>query len=84
MLPALTFVKRAERLVHYQGAMRDISLTQAVAPTAAAAEARSGELPSSPDEVRAMREAARRKRYPAASYGDIRHVSLDEALKEVN
>lgn len=92
------FFPRASRLVHYQGATRDVALidyrkaqasgtdttpSQPAAPEQPAPT--TGELVDpTPDQIRALRDAARRKRFPADKFGDVSYVSTDEIVKEAS
>lgn len=91
------FFPRAVRLVHYQGATRDVATTEyrkaqgqptsvpaaEVQPTTP--EPATGDLiDPTPDQIRALRDAARRKRFPADKFDDVSYVSTDEIVKEAS
>jgi hypothetical protein len=87
------FIPRAVRLVHYQGATRDVATTEyrkaQDQPTSApAAEAAPTETPAlvdpTPEQVRALRDAARRKRFPADKFGDVSYVSAEDIVREAS
>jgi hypothetical protein len=86
-MTARQFWPRVRRLVHYDGAVRSVALAEAREQTQeqqAPAQSQTPELPQdpTPEQVRAMREAARRKRYPAEQFGDIRYVSDQEIVRK--
>lgn len=88
------FFPKAFRLVHYQGATRDVSLAKrtTAAPeqvqpaSAAATEVQPPAEPvhqdPTPDQIKAMRDAARRKRFPADRFGDVSFVSAEDIVRE--
>lgn len=91
------FFPRAFRLVHYQGATRDVALAaQRTAPNAvpeqaqpASAAATEVQPPTepvhqdpTPEQIKAMRDAARRKRFPADRFGDVSYVSAEDIVRE--
>jgi hypothetical protein len=91
------FFPRAIRLVHYQGATRDVAMIgyrkaqgqPTSAPTtevqqAAPAPATTELVDPTPEQIRALRDAARRKRFPADKFGDVAYVSTDEIVKEAS
>lgn len=91
-MTAMTFWPRARRLVHYDGAVRSVAMIEA--REQAAAQHHPGEnyaTPSAqpetiadptPEQIRAMRDAARRKRYPAETFGETRYVTEHDIVRE--
>jgi len=88
-MTARQFWPRVRRLVHYDGAVRSVALAEAreQQPPSERQHEHPTQQPSvledpTPEQVRAMREAARRKRYPATQYGEIRYVSDQEIVRK--
>lgn len=78
------------RLVHYPGAVQDAALKafRAARPTPGAESAPSAAptgplVDPTPDQVRALRDAARRKKF-GPEYGEHKHVGLDELMQEAS
>ena len=73
--------------MHYDGAVRAVALAEAreqqppVNPGAALVEENTLTDPT-PEQIRAMRDAARRKRYPADRFGEVRYVSEHDIVRE--
>lgn len=87
------FFPKAFRLVHYQGATRDVALAAQRKSTGAAPEqppaAAESQPPTepvhqdpTPEQIKAMRDAARRKRFPADRFGDVSYVSAEDIVRE--
>jgi hypothetical protein len=84
----------ADRLVAYEGALRNTVLRQAqraaepVNPATAPAAPAPGAAPvpevTSLDEVKRLRAAARLKRFPPDKFGEHKMVDLDDLMAEVN
>jgi hypothetical protein len=88
-MTAREFWPRTLRLVHYQGAVRDIATARirehaeppptehrTSAPDTAALN------DPTPEQVRALRDAARRKRYPAEKFGEMKYVTESDIVRE--
>jgi hypothetical protein len=89
------FFPRAVRLVHYQGATRDVATTEyrkaqgqpTSAPTTEVQPVTTepaATVDPTPEQIRAMRDAARRKRFPADKFGDVSYVSAEDIVKEAS
>jgi hypothetical protein len=73
----------AVRLVHYGGVVQAVALAAhrrergavSAAPTAPVVP-----TDPTPDQVRAMRDAARRRKFDPSKYGEHKHVGLDEFM----
>jgi hypothetical protein len=89
-MTAREFWPRTVRLVHYQGATRDVAMTEYRKAQAPQQESETPEPVSAelvdptPAQIRALRDAARRKRFPAAKFGDTNYVGEDEIVKEAS
>lgn len=93
MLTAQQFWPRVRRLMHYNGAVLAVAMAEAresggpANEPPSSPEARQGDEPvlvedPTPEQVRAMRDAARRRRYPEAQYGEMRYVSDQEIVRK--
>lgn len=91
-LTARQFWPRVRRLIHYNGAVLGVAMAEArettpqtegkiEAPQAPPAEEPVPQDPT-PEQIRVMRDAARRRRYPAAQYGETRYVSDQEIVRK--
>lgn len=75
------------RLVHYPGAVQDMAVKAFRAsqqPAGAAAPTSSPDgvpVDPTPEQVKALRDAARRKRF-GPEYGEHKHVGIDELMRE--
>lgn len=87
-LTAQQFWPRVRRLMHYDGVVRAVALAevreqQAVPVEQLGAQPESGVLTDpTPEQIKALRDAARRRRYPAAQFGDVRYVSDQEIVRK--
>lgn len=88
-LTADDFWPRVRRLMHYGGAVRSVAIAEAQASPArpdenyTAPSAGTGELNDpTPEQIRALRDAARRRKYPAAQFGEMRYVSDTEIVRK--
>ncbi len=92
MLTSERFFRLAERLVHYQGAVRDMALAARngdespgrTAPRADVSPGRAAEEVTDLSEVRRLREAARLRQYPPERFGEHKTVPLEQAMREVS
>lgn len=82
------FFRLAERLVHYQGAVRDMVLARRagetpdhVTPTPAIAAGGAPPEVTTDAQVRELRRQARLRRYPPGKFGEHREVPLEDALR---
>lgn len=94
LMDGADFGSLAQRLVHYAGAVQAAALKAYRATDAPAAAVESA--PSSPRapegvpvdptdaEVQAMRDAARRRRFDPAKYGEHKYVDLDTFMREAS
>jgi len=86
------FWPKTLRLVHYQGAVRDVAMAaRSVAPAPGAVDDSTTPAPQpdvlvdpTPEQIRAMRNAARRKRYPADRFGEMKFVNENEIVREAS
>lgn len=87
------FWPRTLRLLHYQGAVRDLVLHKRVETGAPAAEASASPQPTAtatelidptPEQIKSLRAAARRKRFPADRYGEVNMVTENEIVREAS
>jgi hypothetical protein len=77
-LSSARYFTLARRLVHYAGAVR-FELSQRVqAAPAPERQAETTPVVHSLDDARAIRDAIRRRRYPAEKWGEMRKVSVAE------
>jgi hypothetical protein len=90
-MTAMAFWPRARRLVHYDGAVRSVAMAEVRSrqPALDAGNDTPTQQPAvledpTPEQVRAMREAARRKRYPAEQFGEVRYVSDHEIVRRAS
>jgi len=88
-MTAREFWPRAVRLIHYPGTVREVALheyrkaqpdqEQPAPPTATEpAEV----VDPTPAQIRALRDAARRKRYPADKFGEVKYVTDNDIVRE--
>lgn len=82
-MTAAAFWPRARRLVHYDGAVRGVALAEARERPAERTDPSEPEVleDPTPEQIRAMRDAARRKRYPAEQFGEMRYVDDLEIVR---
>lgn len=85
-LTARQFWPRVRRLMHYDGAVRGAALMEArreYENRQESPEVRSSDVEEPTDaEIRAMRDAARRKRFPEAQYGKVSYVTDQEIVRK--
>lgn len=89
------FFPRAFRLVHYQGATRDVAMA-ARHKGPAPEQVQPGSAPTTEvqptsesvlqdptaEQIKALRDAARRKRFPKDKFGDVTYVSAEDIVRE--
>lgn len=89
-LPADEFGGLVSRLMHYPGAVQATALAAyrkskgEVADQAPAPEESGVPVDPTPEQVRAMRDAARRRKFDPAKYGEHKHVGIDQFMTEAS
>lgn len=90
LLTARQFWPRVRRLMHYSGAVFAVAMAEARDGEQQPVVDRREEDPApdpdvlhdpTPAQVRALRDRARRKRFPEAQYGEMRYVNDEEIVR---